>query len=96
MLALRWRGECSVRRAAWLGLAVGATISVKALLVPVILPVALVLLAVRRLAPIVVGAVTALAFHLLLWLPWGPGNVWEQSYEYHLEAVGERSRAGTC
>jgi len=91
LLALRWRGECSLRRAAWLGLAVGATVSVKALLAPVIVPVALVLLAGRRLAPIVVGAGTALTFHLLLWLPWGPGNVWEQSYEYHLEAAGERT-----
>ena len=41
--SLRWRDDVTVRRAVWLGLGVGATISVKALLAPVILPVALVL-----------------------------------------------------
>ncbi len=91
MLALRWRDDVTLRRAMWLGLGVGATISVKALLAPVILPVALVLLAGRRVPPIVAGAVTAIGFHLLLWLPWGPGKVWEQSYEYHLEVAGERT-----
>ena len=91
MLALRWRGEVTTARAMWLGLGVGATISVKALLAPVILPIALVLLAGRRLAPILAGAGVAIGFHLVLWLPWGPGNVWEQSYEYHLEVAGDRS-----
>jgi len=91
MLALRWRHEVTVRRAIWLGLGVGATISVKALLAPVVIPVALVLLAARRLFPIVVGAATAVAFHFALWLPWGPENVWEQSYEYHLEVANERT-----
>ena len=90
-LTLRWRDQMSTRRAMWLGLGIGATISVKALLAPVIVPVAIVLLAGRRLVPIVAGAATAIAFHLLLWLPWGPSTVWEQSYEYHLEVAGERT-----
>jgi len=75
----------------WLGLGISATISVKALLAPVIIPVAVVLLAGRRLVPIVAGASVAIVFHLLLWVPWGPSNVWEQSYEYHLEVAGERT-----
>ena len=58
-LALRWRHEITVKRAVWLGLGVGATISVKALLAPAILPVALVLLAGRRIRPILAGAATA-------------------------------------
>lgn len=90
-LALRWRDDVTTRRAVWLGLGVGATISVKALLAPVILPVALVLLAGRRLQPVVVGAGTAIAFHLVLWLPWGIGNVWAQSYEYHLDVATDRT-----
>lgn len=90
-LAIRWRNGVSVQRAVVLGLAVGATVSVKALLAPVVLPVALVLLAGRRLAPIVASAVTALAFHLALWVPWGPANVWDQSYGYHLEVAMERT-----
>ena len=90
-LLLRWRDDVTTTRAIWLGLGIGATISVKALLGPVILPVALVLLAGRRLAPIVAGALTAVAFHLLLWLPWGPADVWDQSYAYHLDVVGDRT-----
>jgi hypothetical protein len=91
MLALRWRADITTRRAMWLGLGLGATISVKALLAPAVIPVALVLLAHRRLVPILAGAATTLGFHLLLWVPWGPGNVWEQSYEYHLEVAGDRT-----
>ena len=75
----------------WLGVGIGATISVKALLAPVIVPVALVLLAQRRLAPILAGAATTVGLHLLLWLPWGPADVWDQSYGYHLEVSGDRT-----
>ena len=91
LLVLRWRDDVTVGRALLIGLAVGATVSVKALLAPVILPAALVLLAGRRLAPIAAGAGAAIAFHLALWLPWGPGNVWAQSYEYHLDVAVERT-----
>jgi hypothetical protein len=80
-----------VARAAWLGLGIGATISVKALLAPIIVPVAVVLLVGRRLGPIVVGGATALAFHFLLWLPWGPSKVWDQAYAYHLDVAGDRT-----
>src|SRR5204862_3887481 len=44
-MVLSWRDEVTVRRAVCIGLGVGATISVKALLAPVIVPTALVLLA---------------------------------------------------
>jgi 4-amino-4-deoxy-L-arabinose transferase-like glycosyltransferase len=91
LLLLRWRDDLTVRRAVLLGLAIGATVSVKALAGTVILPVALVLLVQRRLAPIVAGAATSIAVHLALWLPWGPGNVWDQSYDYHLDVAGDRT-----
>jgi hypothetical protein len=90
-LTLAWRDDITVRRAVVLGLGIGATISIKALLLPVALPVALVLLAGRRLAPIVAGAATTVAFHLVLWLPWGVGDVWDQAYGYHLEVTGQRT-----
>jgi len=70
---------------------VGATISVKALLAPIVLPAALVLLAGHRLTPIVTGAATALGLHLVLWLPWGPSDVWAQSYQYHLDVASDRT-----
>jgi 4-amino-4-deoxy-L-arabinose transferase-like glycosyltransferase len=91
LATLRWRDAITTRRAVWLGLGVGATISVKALLAPVVVPVALVLLARRRLLPVVAGAMAAIVSHLLLWLPWGPANVWDQSYGYHLEVDTQRT-----
>lgn len=90
-MVLRWRGEVTLPRAVLIGLGVGATVSVKAMLAPVVLPAALVLLAGRRLAPILAGAGTAVAFHLLLWLPWGVAEVWAQSYDYHLQVASDRT-----
>jgi hypothetical protein len=90
-LALWWRDEVTTRRAVWLGLGIGATISVKALLAPVILPVALVLIAGRRIRPILAGAAASVTLHFALWLPWGVGNVWAQSYEYHLDVATDRT-----
>ena len=88
---LRWRDDVTVGRAALIGLGVGATISIKALLAPIALPAALVLLAGRRVAPIVTAAGIAIVFHFALWLPWGPADVWSQSYSYHLEVASERT-----
>jgi hypothetical protein len=91
VLVLRWRDDLTVGRAIWVGLAVSAAISVKSLIGVVLIPVAVVLLAGRRLWPIVAGAVVAVAFHLALWLPFGPGDVWDQAYAYHLDAAGSRT-----
>jgi 4-amino-4-deoxy-L-arabinose transferase-like glycosyltransferase len=91
LLVLRWREDVTVGRAIWIGIAVSAAISVKALLGVVLLPVVVVLLAGRRLAPIVSGAVAALAFHFALWLPWGASRVWDQAYQYHLDVAGSRT-----
>lgn len=92
-LALRWRTpeSASLRRAVLLGVAVGVALSIKSLLAPAVVPVALVLLSWRRLAPIVVGAGTAVAVNLAVSLPWGWSDVWEQSYGYHLEVAGDRT-----
>jgi hypothetical protein len=90
-LILRWRDDLTVRRAIWIGLAVSAAISVKSLIGVVLIPVAIALLAGRRLTPILAGAGTAVAFHFALWLPWGVGNVWDQAYAYHLDVAGSRT-----
>lgn len=90
-LVLRWRREITVSRAVWLGVGVALTVSVKALLIPVALPVAMVLLAHRRIGPILAAASTAVGLHLLLWLPWGPADVWDQAYGYHLDVAGDRT-----
>jgi len=90
-LILRWRDDVTVGRAAVIGLGVGATISIKALLAPIALPAALVLLAGRRWVPIVTAAGTAVVLHFALWLPFGPADVWSQAYEYHLKVASERT-----
>ncbi len=90
-LLLRWQDDLTLRRAALLGLAISATVSVKALLGSVIIPVAVVMLVTRRLGPIVVGAAAAVASHLALWVPWGADLVWEQSYDYHLQVAADRT-----
>ena len=75
------------------GLLVGAACSVKLLAAPVVVPVALCLLARRRPAQTVVAAVTAVAVPVVLAAPWGWSRVWDQSVRYHREArrytVGE-------
>jgi 4-amino-4-deoxy-L-arabinose transferase-like glycosyltransferase len=91
LLVLRWREDVTIGRAIWIGIAVSAAISVKALLGVVLLPVVVVLLAGRKLAPIVAGALAAAAFHFALWLPWGPSRVWDQAYQYHLDVAGSRT-----
>ena len=91
LLTLRWRHQVTPWRAVALGLGVGATVSVKALLAPVIVPVALVLLASRRAGLVALAAGTSMAFHFSLWLPFGPAEVWEQAFGYHLDVAGDRT-----
>jgi hypothetical protein len=75
----------------WIGLALGAAISIKSLVGIVLIPIALALLAGRRLWPIVAGAGAAAALHFALWLPWGASDVWDQAYAYHLDVAGSRT-----
>ncbi len=58
-LAIRWRSSPAVLNAVWMGVAVGGALSVKSLLVPAVVPVALVLLSWRRVGLIVAGALAA-------------------------------------
>lgn len=90
-LAMGWRGALDTRRVLVLGVVVGAALSVKSLMLPAVVPVALVLVASGRARPVLYGACTAVVVHLVLALPWGLADVWDQSYTYHLEVAGERT-----
>lgn len=101
-LALVYRHHPSLRLAAGAGLALGAALSVKSLLVPAVVPVSLALVAGRRsaggsslrwrsLAHLVAAGATAAAFGLLVALPWGLADVWDQAFAYHLEVAGPRT-----
>jgi len=68
------------------GLLVGCTVSVKLLAAPVVVPVALILLARRRAAQTVVAALVTIAVPLVAAAPWGYVRVWDQSVRYHQEA----------
>lgn len=68
------------------GLLVGCTVSVKLLAAPVVVPVALVLLARRRTAQTIVAGSVAAAVPLVAAAPWGYARVWDQSVRYHQEA----------
>ncbi|MGH9036306.1 MAG: hypothetical protein ACRD0O_11130, partial [Acidimicrobiia bacterium] len=80
-LALAWRRAPALRTAVLCGVAMGAALSVKSLLVPAAVPVGLVLL--RR--PRHLAAATGVAVAL------GLADVWDQSVTYHLEAAGDRT-----
>lgn len=90
-LALRWRDDPSVGHAVAIGLAVGAALSVKSLVAPMVVPVALVLLGWRRLGLVAAAAGTSVALHGLIGAPWGWADVWDQSYAYHLDVAGDRT-----
>jgi hypothetical protein len=88
-LALAWRRAPALRTAVFCGLALGAALAVKSLLVPAAVPVGLILL--RRPRHLAAAVAVAVAVGLAAALPWGFSAVWDQSVTYHLEAAGDRT-----
>lgn len=101
-LSVRQRNRPTTWGAALIGLAVGATLSTKAMEAPVLLPVALVLLApfvadlrahrspVTSLVRGVVAALSAGAVFLVVSIPLGMTEVWDQSVRYRTDAAAQR------
>ena len=87
--ALWYRRLPSVGRAVLAGALLGATLSVKSLLVGAAVPVGWALLPDRRHLGAAVAAAGAVSFAVAV--PWGLGNVWDQAFRYHLEAAGSRT-----
>jgi hypothetical protein len=90
-LALAYRRSPSAGTAAAAAAALGATVSVKALLAPAAVPLLLVLLAARRPRHIAWAAAAGAAVLVATHVPWGLADVWDQSYQYHLDAAGDRT-----
>jgi hypothetical protein len=65
---------------------------VKSLLLGAAVPVGWALLPDRRHLGAAVGAAAGIS--LVVALPWGVGNVWDQAFRYHLEAAGPRTPVG--
>jgi hypothetical protein len=106
-LALRHRDEPTTTRAVLMGASLGAVLSTKSLEAPIIVPVATVLLApvlsaARRrsldttgLLRGAVAATSALAVFLVVTLPVGFAEVWDQSVVYRTDAAADRDVPGT-
>jgi hypothetical protein len=90
-LAIVWRESPSAGRAIAMGVAVGVALSIKSLVVPAVIPVAMVLLSWRQVRLVLLSGGTAIVVNVLATVPWGWHDVWEQSYEYHLEASTQRT-----
>ncbi len=107
-VALRQRDEPTTARAILLGAALGAVLSTKSLEAPVIVPVALVLLApvvsaARRRAVDTVGlwrglvaGLAASAVFLVVSVPLGLAEVWDQSVVYRTDAAADRDIPATA
>ena len=84
--ALTYRDRPALARAVATGLAMGAALTVKALVLPVALPVAWWLWSARRVRDLVVAVASAVVLGLVVTLPWGFGPVWDQSVKYHQQS----------
>ncbi len=87
--ALSYRNRPTMARALLIGGLMGATLSIKSLLVAAAVPVGLILL--RDLRHLAAAVGVAAAVSLAVALPWGLENVWDQAFDYHLDAAGART-----
>jgi hypothetical protein len=87
--ALWYRRSPSARWALAAGALLGAALSVKSLLLGAAVPVGWALFPNRRHLAAAMAAAGGVS--LLVALPWGLGNVWDQAFRYHLEAAGPRT-----
>lgn len=94
--AFAYRTEPSTRRAVFCGLALGAALSIKALVLPAAVPIGLLLLARRRAKDCAAAVGAAVAVGLAATLPWGFTRVWDQSIAYHQDAKRIASYAGNA
>ena len=95
-LAFAFRSKPTLTRAVLVGLAMGATLSVKLLAAPVAIPVGLLLLAGGRLRALGTAIGAAVFVFLAASLPWGIDRVWAQSVEYHQGARRTDSYGGNA
>jgi len=92
--AFRYREKPSAARAAAVGIAMGAALCVKVLVVPAAVPVGLLLLSHRRRSALLAAVGAAVGVGLAASLPWGIDRVWDQSVAYHQDSERLRSPAG--
>jgi hypothetical protein len=86
-VALTYRDRPSAGRAVATGLATGAALTVKALVLPVAIPIGWWLWSARRARDLVIAVASSVVLGLVVTLPWGFGPVYDQSVKYHREST---------
>ncbi len=94
--ALGYRARPSTAGAVAAGLALGAALCIKVLVLPAAVPVAVLLVGRRRPRDLVLAAGSAVAVGLVATLPWGFGRVWDQYIAYHRDSARIASHAGAA
>jgi hypothetical protein len=92
-LALRYCELPTRGRAVAVGLAAGAALAVKLIVAPVAIPLTILMLWTRRVRDLALAGAVALALPVVLAVPWGAREVWEQSVVFHADADRERDYA---
>jgi 4-amino-4-deoxy-L-arabinose transferase-like glycosyltransferase len=95
-LAFAFRTKPTTLRALGVGLAMGAALSIKLLVVPAAIPVGLLLLRGGRVRALVTAVGSAVVVFFAAALPWGLSNVWDQSVAFHQNATRTDSYGGNA
>jgi hypothetical protein len=95
-LALTYRAHPTTGRAVAVGVAMGAALCVKVLVLPALIPVGVLLLSRRRSRDVAIAAGAAVVVGLVATAPWGFGQVWEQYIDYHRGSARIASHAGAA
>ena len=95
-LAFAYRARPTTMRAVAVGLAMGAALSIKLLVIPAAIPVGLLMLRGGRLRALVTAVGSAAVVFLAAALPWGISDVWDQSIAFHQNASRTDSYGGNA
>jgi 4-amino-4-deoxy-L-arabinose transferase-like glycosyltransferase len=95
-LAFAYRAKPTTLRAVGVGVAMGAALSIKLLVVPAAIPVGLLLLRGGRLRALVTAVGAAVVVFFAAALPWGLSEVWDQSVAFHQNAPRTDSYGGNA
>src|SRR5690242_18849176 len=95
-LAFAYRAKPTTVRAVGVGLAMGAALSIKLLVLPAAIPVGLLLLRGGRLRALLSAVGGAVVVFFAAALPWGLTNVWDQSVAFHQDATRTDSYWGNA
>src|SRR5690242_181274 len=95
-LAFAFRAKPTTLRAVGVGLATGAALSIKLLVIPAAIPVGILVLRGGRLRALCTAVGAAVVVFFAAALPWGLSDVWDQSVAFHQNATRTDSYGGNA